>query len=112
MKFTILVAGAHAGRLVPAAPARGGDQRRHHHRGPGSLAREVGGDQVTVESIARGYQDPHFVEAEAELHPEAAQRRPAGAVGRELEIGWLPPLISRAATRRSSRAPPAISTRR
>src|SRR5436190_20157538 len=28
-----------------------------------AIAREVGGDRVTVESIARGYQDPHFVEA-------------------------------------------------
>jgi zinc/manganese transport system substrate-binding protein len=29
----------------------------------GSLAREVGGDRITVDSIAKGYQDPHFVEA-------------------------------------------------
>ena len=28
-----------------------------------ALAEEVGGDKVEVESIARGYQDPHFVEA-------------------------------------------------
>src|SRR5262245_42079600 len=28
-----------------------------------AIAREVGGDRITVESIARGYQDPHFVEA-------------------------------------------------
>jgi len=28
-----------------------------------SLATEVGGDRVNVLSIARGYQDPHFVEA-------------------------------------------------
>ena len=27
-----------------------------------SLAREIGGDAVTVEVLARGYQDPHFVE--------------------------------------------------
>src|SRR5712664_3351113 len=27
-----------------------------------SLAQEVGGDKVDVESIARGYQDPHFVD--------------------------------------------------
>src|SRR4051794_6207076 len=27
-----------------------------------ALAREVGGDLVTVDSIAKGYQDPHFVE--------------------------------------------------
>ena len=28
-----------------------------------ALAQEVGGDRITVESIAKGYQDPHFVEA-------------------------------------------------
>ena len=28
-----------------------------------SIAREIGGDRITVESIAKGYQDPHFVEA-------------------------------------------------
>ena len=27
-----------------------------------ALAHEVGGDQINVESIAKGYQDPHFVE--------------------------------------------------
>ena len=27
------------------------------------LTRQVGGDRVKVETIARGYQDPHFVEA-------------------------------------------------
>ena len=26
-----------------------------------ALAEEVGGDRIDVESIARGYQDPHFV---------------------------------------------------
>src|SRR5436190_24005404 len=28
-----------------------------------ALAREVGGDEITVDSIAKGYQDPHFVES-------------------------------------------------
>ena len=28
-----------------------------------ALAEEVGGDKISVESLARGYQDPHFVEA-------------------------------------------------
>ena len=28
-----------------------------------SIAREVGGDRITVDSIAKGYQDAHFVEA-------------------------------------------------
>ena len=28
-----------------------------------SIVSEVGGDKVSVEALARGYQDPHFVEA-------------------------------------------------
>src|SRR5438270_388283 len=28
-----------------------------------ALTQEVGGDKINVESIAKGYQDPHFVEA-------------------------------------------------
>jgi ABC-type Zn uptake system ZnuABC Zn-binding protein ZnuA len=59
-----------------------------------ALTREVGGDRVKVEAIARGYQDPHFVEAKPShiLKLNAAQL--LVAVGRELEIGWLPPLVT------------------
>src|SRR3954471_5106194 len=28
----------------------------------GALAREVGGDKVSVTALAKGYQDPHFVD--------------------------------------------------
>jgi zinc/manganese transport system substrate-binding protein len=57
------------------------------------LAREVGGDKVKVESIARGYQDPHFVEAKPSFILKLAKADLLVVVGRELEIGWLPPLI-------------------
>jgi ABC-type Zn uptake system ZnuABC Zn-binding protein ZnuA len=58
-----------------------------------ALAREVGGDKVKVETIARGYQDPHFVEAKPSFILKLAKADLLVAVGRELEIGWLPPLI-------------------
>jgi ABC-type Zn uptake system ZnuABC Zn-binding protein ZnuA len=58
-----------------------------------ALAREVGGDRVKVESIARGYQDPHFVEAKPSFILKLAKADLLVVVGRELEIGWLPPLI-------------------
>ncbi len=58
-----------------------------------SIAREVGGDRVTAESIARGYQDPHFVEAKPSFILRLQRADLLVAVGRELEIGWLPPLI-------------------
>jgi len=58
-----------------------------------SLAREVGGDHVNVEAIARGYQDPHFVEAKPSFILKLQKADLLIVVGRELEIGWLPPLI-------------------
>jgi zinc/manganese transport system substrate-binding protein len=58
-----------------------------------TIAREVGGDRITVESLARGYQDPHFVEAKPSFILKLQKADVLIAVGRELEIGWLPPLI-------------------
>jgi zinc/manganese transport system substrate-binding protein len=57
------------------------------------LTRQVGGERVRVESIARGYQDPHFVEAKPSFILKLAKAELLVVVGRELEIGWLPPLI-------------------
>src|SRR3979409_2236249 len=59
-----------------------------------SLAQEVGGDKVDVESIARGYQDPHFVEAKPSFLLKLRRADLLIVVGLELEIGWLPPLIT------------------
>jgi zinc/manganese transport system substrate-binding protein len=58
-----------------------------------SIAREVGGDRILVDSIARGYQDPHFVEAKPSFILKLQRADVLVVVGRELEIGWLPPLI-------------------
>jgi zinc/manganese transport system substrate-binding protein len=59
-----------------------------------SIAREVGGDRIKVESLARGYQDPHFVEAKPSFVLKLNRADLLIVVGRELEIGWLPPLIT------------------
>src|SRR3954471_19118197 len=58
-----------------------------------AIARDVGGDRINVESIARGYQDPHFVEAKPSFILKLQKADLLVAVGRDLEIGWLPPLI-------------------
>src|SRR6478735_6695573 len=58
-----------------------------------SIAREVGGDHITVDAMARGYQDPHFVEAKPSFILKLQKADLLICVGRELEIGWLPPLI-------------------
>jgi zinc/manganese transport system substrate-binding protein len=59
-----------------------------------SIGREIGGDRVSIESIARGYQDPHFVEAKPSFILKLQKADLLIVVGRELEIGWLPPLIT------------------
>src|SRR5947208_17061196 len=59
----------------------------------GSLAKEVGGNRVSVESLGKGYQDPHFVEAKPNLMLVLNRADLLLYVGLELEIGWLPPLV-------------------
>src|SRR5215470_8681004 len=59
-----------------------------------ALAQEVAGDKADVESIARGYQDPHFVEAKPSFLLKLRKADLLIVVGLELEIGWLPPLIT------------------
>src|SRR5207249_4277445 len=61
-----------------------------------ALAQEIGGDKVEVESVARGYQDPHFVEAKPSFLLKLRKADLLIVVGLELEIGWLPPLIKQA----------------
>jgi zinc/manganese transport system substrate-binding protein len=58
-----------------------------------AIAREVGGDRISIEALARGYQDPHFVEAKPSFILKLQKADVLIAVGRELEIGWLPPLV-------------------
>jgi ABC-type Zn uptake system ZnuABC Zn-binding protein ZnuA len=59
-----------------------------------ALTQEVGGDKISVESIAKGYQDPHFVEAKPSFLLKLRQADLLVVVGLQLEIGWLPPLIT------------------
>jgi zinc/manganese transport system substrate-binding protein len=58
-----------------------------------SIAREIGGDRITIDALARGYQDPHFVEAKPSFILKLQKADLLIVVGRELEVGWLPPLI-------------------
>src|SRR5690349_23794892 len=60
----------------------------------GALAREVGGDKVNVVALAKGYQDPHFVDPKPSFILEVSRADLLIVVGRELEIGWLPPLLT------------------
>ena len=59
-----------------------------------SIASEVGGDRITVDSIAKGYQDPHFVEPKPSFLLKLQKADLLAIVGLQLEIGWLPPLVT------------------
>jgi ABC-type Zn uptake system ZnuABC Zn-binding protein ZnuA len=65
-----------------------------------AIAREVGGDRVTVTALARGYQDPHFVEPKPSFILKLQDADLLVLVGRDLEIGWLPPLVTQSRNRR------------
>ena len=85
---------------VAASPASAGLKVVTATEDLAALAREVGGDRITVESIARGYQDPHFVEAKPSFILKLHSADLLVVVGRELEIGWLPPLLQQSRNER------------
>ena len=60
----------------------------------GSLTREIGGDKVAVTSLAKGYQDPHFVDPKPSFILAVSRADLLIVVGRELEVGWLTPLLT------------------
>ncbi len=58
-----------------------------------AIAREVGGDRVDVAFLAKGVQDPHFLEAKPSLMLKLSRADLFVQVGLELEQGWVPPLL-------------------
>jgi zinc/manganese transport system substrate-binding protein len=89
-----VAATAAAAVLITAAPAAAALNVVTSTEDLAALAREIGGDKIKVEAIARGYQDPHFVDPKPSFILKLHNADLLIAVGRELEIGWLPPLIA------------------
>ena len=102
MRFPIVAVLA-AAALASARPARSAVNVVASTEDLADLTRQVGGERVKVESIARGYQDPHFVEAKPSFILKLAKADLLVVVGRELEVGWLPPLVQQS---RNSRIQP------
>lgn len=65
-----------------------------------ALAREIGGDLVTVEPLCRGYMDPHFVEAKPSYLLKLKKADLFIQIGLELESGWAPSLLMSARNRK------------
>ncbi len=58
-----------------------------------SIADSIGGKRVETFAIAKGYQDPHFVDPKPSFVLKLSRADLLIAAGLELEIGYLPPLI-------------------
>ncbi len=59
-----------------------------------AITEEIGGDKVEVESLSKGYQDPHFVDAKPSYIIKLNKADLLIHTGLDSEIGWLPPLIT------------------
>src|SRR5690349_13707792 len=60
----------------------------------GAIAREVGGPDAHVVSLALPTQDPHFVDAKPHLALELSRAKLLLLTGAGLETGWLPTLLT------------------
>lgn len=58
-----------------------------------ALVDAVGGEHVDVTTIAKGYQDPHYLEAKPSHMLRLRKADLLAYVGLELEVGWLPLLV-------------------
>ena len=61
-----------------------------------ALAEEVGGDRVEASSATHALQDPHYVQARPSLISKVRKADLVICSGAQLEIGWLPMLLSKA----------------
>jgi zinc/manganese transport system substrate-binding protein len=62
----------------------------------GALVQELGGDKVSVYSATTALQDPHHIEARPSLIARARNADLAVCSGSELEVGWMPLLLTQA----------------
>jgi zinc/manganese transport system substrate-binding protein len=58
------------------------------------IARAVGGDKITATHIGEGYEDPHFVQPKPSFILRLRDADVWAYVGLDLEIGWMPLLLS------------------
>jgi zinc/manganese transport system substrate-binding protein len=65
-----------------------------------SIAKLIGGDRVDTFSLAKGYQDPHFIDAKPSFILKLSRADLLIVAGRELEVGYLPPMIDQSRNRK------------
>ena len=60
---------------------------------PAAITRAIGGDRVNVKALAKGYQDPHFVDAKPTYMVDLNRADLFIVIGLDLEIGYASSLI-------------------
>jgi zinc/manganese transport system substrate-binding protein len=65
-----------------------------------ALATEIGGDKVSVYAATTGSQDPHQIQARPSLISKARTADLTVCTGAELEIGWLPMIVTQSANKK------------
>lgn len=91
MKSTFAILGATL--LGTALPAQAGLKVVTTTGEYGALAAEIGGNRVSVTTIAKPTEDPHFVDARPSQIVALNRADVLIEGGAELEVGWLPPLL-------------------
>ena len=71
-----------------------------------ALAREIGGNAVSVTALAKPTEDPHFVDAKPSHIVTLNRADVLIDGGAELELGWLPPLLESARNSKISAGAP------
>jgi len=61
-----------------------------------SIATEIGGDRISLTTLAKPTEDPHFVDAKPSLILKLNRADAVIEGGAELETGWLPRLLDQA----------------
>lgn len=73
-----------------------------------ALAKELGGDKVSVYQASTALQDPHRVEARPSLIARMRSADLAICTGSDLEVGWLPVLLQAAGNRKVQVGAPGL----
>ncbi|MDB5441341.1 MAG: periplasmic solute-binding protein [Caulobacteraceae bacterium] len=74
----------------------------------GALSEEIGGKNVQVTVATTGGQDPHQIQARPSLISQARAADMTVCTGAELEIGWLPMIITQSANKKITPGAPGV----
>lgn len=58
-------------------------------------AKEIGGDKIIVKPLLKGTENPHYIDAIPDFIREVADAKVVCLIGLDLEIGWLPKVLSK-----------------